>query len=123
MLRLQAQQEQRVVLASVQKGDSQVSHVAKELPQLLGTKVKASFIQQREDSWQHHLHRISPFLVAGEDVWWSYTPNTFCFHDGDTDSSNSSDTFTLLHHCYHSVMDVEERRDACWKRLVDEQIY
>lgn len=42
MLRLQAKQEQRVVLQSVVKGESQVSHVAKELPQLPGTKVKAS---------------------------------------------------------------------------------
>lgn len=54
------------------------------------------------------------------NVWWSHTPNGFCFHDGDTNSSNSNDTaFTLLHHRYHSVTDVEE---SCWKRVVDERM-
>ena len=122
MLRLQAKQEQHDGLASVKKGDSQVSRVAADLPQLPGTRVKTSFIQQREDSWQIHLQRISPFLVAGVDVWWSYTGNGFLFHDGDTDRANAGDTFSLLHHRYHSVMDVEHRRDACWKRIVDEKI-
>ncbi len=122
MLRLQAKQEQHKVLASVRKGDSQVSHVANDLPQLPATRVKTSFVQHREDSWQIHLQRISPFLVAGVDVWWSYTPNGFLFHDGDTDPANPGDTFSLLHHRCHSVKDVEHRRDACWKRIVDEQI-
>ena len=72
MLRLQAKQEQHEVLTSVQRGDSQVSHVAKDLPQLPGTMVKKSFIQQRENSWQLHLLQISPFLLAGIDVWWSW---------------------------------------------------
>ena len=121
MLRLQAKQEQHEVLTSVSKGDSQVSHVAKDLPPLPGTVVKNSFIRQREDSWQVHLQQISPFLVAGVDVWWSYTSNGFVFHDGDTDPANSSDAFSLMHHRYHSVKDVEHRRDACWKRIVDEK--
>ena len=122
MLRLQAKQEQREIIASVKMGDSQVSHVAKDMPQLSGTKVKTTFIQQREDSWQVHLQRISPFLVAGEGVWWFYTSNGFVFHDGDTDPANPDDAFSLMHHRYHSVMDVEHRRDVCWKRIVDEKI-
>lgn len=122
MLRLQAKQEQREIIASVKIGDTQVSHVAKDLPSLSGTKVKTTFIKQREDSWQIHLQRISPFLVAGEGVWWSFTSNGFVFYDGDTDPANPDDAFSLLHHRYHSVNDVEERRDACWKRIVDEQI-
>ena len=120
--RLQAKQEQHEFLASVKKGDSQVSHVAKDLPELPGTRVKTTFIQQREDSWQIHLQQISPFLVAGVDVWWSYTPNGFLFHDGDTDCANPGDT-SLLHRHYHTVMDVEDRRDACWKKIVDEKIH
>ena len=121
MLRLQAKQEQREILTSVTNGDSQVSHVAKDLPPLPGTKVKSSYVKQREDSWQIHLQQISPFLVAGVDVWWSYTPNGFLFHDGDIDPASPSDDFTLMHHRYHSVVDVEQRRDACWKRIVDEK--
>ena len=121
MLRLQAKQEQHEVLASVSKGDSQVSHVAKDLPPLPGTIVTSSFIRKREDSWQIHLQQISPFLVAGVGVWWSYTSNGFVFHDGDTDPANSSDAFLLMHHRYHTVEDVEHRRDGCWKRIVDEK--
>ena len=79
-------------------------------------------LKQREDSWQIHLQRISPFLVTGVDVWWSYTSNGFLFHDGDADPANPRDAFSLLHHRYHSIEDVEHRRDACWKRIVDEKI-
>ena len=45
MLRLQAKQEQHEFLTSVKNGDSQVSHVAKDLPQIPGTRVKTSFIK------------------------------------------------------------------------------
>ena len=122
MLRLQAKQEQHDILASVKKGDSQVSYVANDLPEVSGTKVKTSFIMQREDSWQVHLQRISPFLVDGVDVWWSHTNNGFIFKDGDTDPENSSDVLLLLHHRYHTVKDVEQRRDECWKKILDEKI-
>ena len=122
MLCLQAKQEQRDLMESVKLDESQVSRVAKDMPQLSGTKVKTSFIKQREDSWQIHLQRISPFLVVGEGVWWSYTSNGFVFHDGDSDPDNHDDAFSLMHHRYHSVMDVEHRRDVCWKRIVDEKV-
>ena len=120
MLRLQLKQELGEILTSVNSGDSQVSHVAKDMPPLPGTKVNSSFIKQREDSWQVHLQQISPFLVAGVGVWWSHTPSGFVFH-GDTDPADPSDAFLLLHHRYHSVLDVENRRDACWKKVVDKR--
>ena len=63
MLRLQAKQEQHEFLMSVKNGDSQVSHVAKDLPQIPGTRVKTSFIKGREDSWQVHLQRIQHQVV------------------------------------------------------------
>ena len=122
MLRLQAKQEQHEVLESVRKGDSQVSHVARDLPKVTGTKVKTSFLRQREDSWQIHLQQISPFLVDGVDVWWSHVSNGFLFHDGDDDPANPTYAFSLLHHRYHSIEDVEHRRDASWKRILDEEI-
>ena len=40
MLRLQAKQEQREIISSVKNGDSQVSHVAKDMPQQPATRVK-----------------------------------------------------------------------------------
>lgn len=103
----------------MQKGDSQVSHVAKQLPQLPGTCVKASFIKNRQDSWQLHLQRVSPFLTAGEGVWWTRTTNGFHFHDGDTEQMHS---VTLFHYRHQSITDVEERRKACWKKILDERI-
>lgn len=85
MLHLQVKQEQRDILTSVNRGNSQVSNVAKDMPPLSGTRVSSSFIKQREDSWQVQLQQISPFLVDGVGVRWSYTSNGFLFHDGDTD--------------------------------------
>ena len=110
LLRLQVKQEQHVALASVQKGDTQVSRVAKELPEVLRTHVQLSFIQ------------LPTFLVTGTNVWWSYTDKGFLFHDGDADPSNPDDTFTLLHFRSHSLTDVEERQAACWKKIVEERV-
>jgi hypothetical protein len=59
MLRLQAKQERHMAMVSVEKGDTQVSPVAKDLPNFPGTTVKASFIRHRQDSWQNHLQSIS----------------------------------------------------------------
>ena len=70
--------------------------MAKDLPPLPGTKVTSAFIEARKDSWQVHLQQISPFLVAGVGVWWSYTPDGFLFHDGDTDPANPGDAFSLM---------------------------
>lgn len=123
MLRLQAKQEQHMAMLSVQKGDTQVSHIAKELPPLPGTSVKLSFLNHRLDSWQLHLKRISPFLTAGEDVWWTNTSTGFHFYDGDGDSATPSDDhFTLLHYRHHSIADVEERRQRCWYKIIQDRI-
>lgn len=122
MLRLQAKQEQRVAALSVQKGDTQVSHIAKELPPLAGTSVLLSFLKHRENSWQLHLQRISPFLTAGQDVWWSNTPTGLHFHDGDGDSATQNDHFTLLHYRHHSIADVQERRKKFWNRIIQDRI-
>jgi hypothetical protein len=121
MLRLQAKQEQHMALLSVEKGDTQVSHVAKQLPHLPGTSVKMSFLKNKEDSWQLHLQRISPFLTAGEGVWWTRTTNGFHFYDGDTDNSQAHG-ITLFHYRQQSVSDVEERRKTCWRNIIEQRI-
>ena len=106
---------------AVHKGETQVSHVAKELPKLPGTTVKKSFIRKRESSWQLHLQRISPFLKDGEGVWWTATSEGFHFRDGD-DDSNQQGTFILLHHRCHSLKDLEDRRAQCWKEIISKKI-
>lgn len=54
-------------------------------------------------------------------MWWTYTSDGFLFHDGDN-SSTDPNSFTLLHHRWHLIKDVEDRRDSCWNRIIDEQI-
>ena len=93
MLRLQAKQERNATLLSVRYGDTQVSHVAKNLPQLPGTTMKVSYIKKREDSWRLHLQRIGRFLTAGEGVWWEHTSTGFHFRDGDADRDSQGDNF------------------------------
>ena len=101
MIRLQAKQEQRTALLSVEKADTQVTCVAKHLPSLPDTMIKKSFLKHREISWQLHLKRISPFLVGGEGRWWTHTENGFRFFDGDS-TPNVSSGPTLLHFRYHT---------------------
>ena len=107
-------------MESFQKVESQVSHVAKDLPELPGTTVKRSFIMHRQDSWQNHLQRISPFLIAGEGVWWTQS-SKFHFHDGAEDCARQDD-FTLLHFRQQSIVDVEERRKSCWNAIVTNRV-
>ncbi len=100
ILRLQAKQEHRIALLSVRKGDSQVSHIARELPPLPGTTVKKSFLKHRDDSWQLHLQRISPFLVSGEGVWWTSVDSGFHFLG---DCSTRVEAPSLLHFRQHCM--------------------
>ena len=55
VIHLQAKQEQRISLISVEKADTQVPCAAKHLPNLPGTTIKKSFIGCRVSSWQLHL--------------------------------------------------------------------
>ena len=102
MIRLQAKQEQRTALLSVEKADTQVACVAKHLPKLSDTMIKKSFVKHRESSWQLHLKRISPFLINGEGIWWTHTENGFHFFDGESTLALSSDP-PLLHFRRHTV--------------------
>ena len=47
----------------------------------------------------------------------------FQFLDGDADrETQDGNDFTLLHFRKHSVVDVDERRGKCWKRIIDERL-
>ena len=82
-------------MACVERGDTQVSRVAKDLPKLPGTTISESFLRHRGDSWRNHLQRISPFLMAGEGVWWTAGDGRFHFRDGDEDSEAQDDDFNF----------------------------
>ena len=121
LLRLQAKQENRAALLSVEKADTQVGQVAKHLSHLPGTTIKQSYVDQRESQWQAHLKRISPFLVYGEGVWWVLTDGNFHFLDGDEDVSHQVGP-TLLHFRQHTLTDVHTRREECWEKIIEERI-
>ena len=56
-------------------------------------------------------------------MWWTRTPDGFLFNDGDSSPTTPEMcAFTLLHHHWNSFSDVRDRQDACWKRVIDEQI-
>ena len=122
LVRIQAQQENRKTMSSVERGDTQVSHVARHMPKLPGTTVSSSFIAERKDSWQAHLERISPFLIAGQGVWWVPAEGGFHFFDGNGDSDiRNGNEYELLHFRKNVVRDVENRRKRYWKRIVEEK--
>ena len=122
ILRLQAKQEQAALLPSIEKADTQVSTIAQHLPPLSGTRLKKPFIEKRTDSWQLHLQRICPFLLAGPGVWWEPTEDGFHFFDGDEDAPSQPCQPYLFHFRHHSIKDVEERQESSWKQVVDDRI-
>ena len=121
LLRLHTKQEQKSTLASVQNADSQVKQIAKQLHSIPNTHIRKSFIHHRQSKWQIHLYRISPYIVLGRGVWWSYTSEGFEFFDGDTTTPQSSRP-PLLHFRHDSIDTVNERREKSWKQIIKERI-
>lgn len=121
LLNLQAKQEHEAVLQSVRTADTQVSHIAKHLPQITGSNFAATFLQRKRNSWQAHLERISRFLVQGEGVWWKHVEGGYQFLDGDSDPDHQCGP--ALHHFRHSMVhNVETERKECWSRIISERI-
>ncbi len=122
LLHLQAKQEHRHILQSVQTADTQVSHVAQHLPPVAGSTFLTSFIQRRKSSWQAHLERISHFLAQGEGIWWKRVEGGYQFLDGDSDSNKHPAGPELQHFRHSLVRDIEDKRKACWNRIIAERI-
>ncbi len=101
LLHLQAKQEHDTVLHSVRTAETQVSHIAKHLPQMAGSKFATNFLRRKRNSWQAHLERISRFLVHGEGTWWKRVDEGYQFLDGNSDPDQQSGP--ALHHFRHSM--------------------
>lgn len=74
----------------VQQAESKVAKAAQNVPPYKGTHVTEAFLEPRIKSWQQHLQRISPFLIAGKGVWWEKTSHGYLFFDGDNDNNSTS---------------------------------
>ena len=64
-----------------------VSAAATCLPEFNGTLVPLDWVNTRQDSWQAHLQRISPFLACGKGELWTQSDKGYQFLDGKADSS------------------------------------
>ena len=65
-----------------------------------------NFLHTRKCSWQAHLHRISPFLVLGQNVWWTQTETEYQFFDSDADPEHQLEGLSLMHFSQHMLPDV-----------------
>ena len=77
LLRMQAKQDQRKVIQSVQQAETQVSKTAYHLKHFNSSHFTKAFLKQHGRSWQVHIQRISPFLAKGKGVWWQPIPDGF----------------------------------------------
>ena len=87
------------------------------MPEYTGTHIPIEFVTAHMDSWQAHLEKISPFLIHGENVWWTATESEYIFSDG-VDSPNHP-LPELLHFRDSSLLDVQRRRIQSWKSIIE----
>ena len=124
LLRLQAKQKVGNPFQSTQKAYSQVRRAATGLPSLGCTEVKKQFISKRKHSWQAHLERISPFLLAGKGIWWQEAKNgsSYLFFDGNDKPDYHLEGPQLLHFRNAAITDVITRQNESWQTLLEGKI-
>ena len=121
ILSLQARPKCGEVQQSLVKQESVVSSVSKCVLPFEGTKISKHFLESRKHSWQAHLHRISPFLMLGENVWWSQTETEFQFFDSDTDPEQQPEGPSLLHFRDHMLPDIFSRHTDAWNAILQDE--
>ena len=114
MLSLQARQKSGEVQQSLKKQETVVSSVMKCLQPFEGTRIS----YKKGDI--AHMHRISPFLMLGEDVWWSQTETEYQFFDSDTDPEHRLEGQTLMHFRDHMLPDVFARHTDAWSAILQD---
>ena len=119
LLRMQAKQDKRKVILSVQQAETQVSKVAHHLTHFSSSHFTKAFLKQHGSSWQVHLQRISSFLAKGKGVWWQPTPDGFVFFDGDADPEIHPEGPFLDHFRHSSITQVQERQQQQWTQIME----
>ena len=122
LLRMQAKQDQRKVIQSVQQAETQVSKTAHHLKHFSSSHFTKAFLKQHGRSWQVHLQRISPFLAKGKGVWWQPTPDGFVFFDGDADPNIHPEGPFLDHFRHSSIPQVQERQQKQWTQIMENRM-
>lgn len=117
LLSLQARQKSGEVQRSLKKQETVVSSISRSLLPFQGTKISKSFLNTRKQSWQAHMHRISPFLVLGENIWWQQTETEYQFFDSDTDPEYWSEGPNLMHFSEHMLA----RHNETWSTILSNE--
>ena len=125
-LRLQAEKNMEAYHTdnTTTKQQAYISKLAHTVPALGNTVFPFSLIKGHSSSWQAHLERISDFLLAGKDVWW--TSNK----DGDVEFFDSKQSKIdcraegpKLHHFRSSNFKEEESfLTECWSICLEKEV-
>ena len=110
------------IYKTTNSSETVVSVAATCLPEFNGTFVPLDWVNRRQDSWQAHLKRISPFLACGKGEWWTQSDKGYLFHDGKSDSSYNLKGPDLLHFRDSSIEAVYRRQEECWECIIDDRI-
>ena len=121
LLSLQAKEETGTgtTVTSIQKQETMVSEVAKNVPPYNGTYISTDC---RMPSWQAHLERISTYLRMGEGVWWDKKDSGYQFRDADTDPPTQAEGPTLLHFRSTKIEHIHHQSQVQWRLLLDENV-
>ena len=122
LLRMQAKQEQRKTIQSVNQAESQVNKAACHLNKCSPSSFTKAFLKQHDNSWQVHLQRISPFLAKGKGVWWESTPDGYQFFDGDSDPDIHPEGPFLEHFRHSSISKIQEKQKQQWSVVIDKRM-
>lgn len=68
---------------TLKKQNSMISHQSKLLEKRGNTIFSNEFVKKNPVLFQAHLERISDFMLAGKDVWWSWVEGGIEFYDGE----------------------------------------
>lgn len=83
VLRFTIQQQINSKPDTLKKQNSMISHQSKLLEKRGNTIFSNEFVKKNPVLFQAHLERISDFMLAGKDVWWSWVEGGIEFYDGE----------------------------------------
>lgn len=83
VLRFTIQQQINSKPDTLKKQNSMISHQSKLLEKRGNTIFSNEFAKKHPVLFQANLERISDFMLAGKDVWWSWVEGGIEFYDGE----------------------------------------
>ena len=64
---------------------------------------------------------ISPFLVCGENGWWTQTEHEYNFCDSDHDPEHRLEGPALMYFSQHMLPDVLRRHAESWNTILEDE--